>query len=386
MANKDLYAVLGVGKNASADELKKAYRKLTNKYHPDKNPDNKEAAEAKFKEVKNAYDILSDPQKKQIYDRFGYDAAMGQGGPGGGAGGFGGFGGGSFSFDAEDLDLGDVFSSIFGGGGRGQQRQSRSNRGQDLAYELEISLEEAVNGVERTIKVPYVGACKRCNGSGATKDSKVQKCRQCNGAGHIRVSQGFFSLSQTCPACQGRGTTIENPCPDCRGSGKVRSEKNLTVKIPPGVDTGVQIRLAGEGNAGDQGGAPGDLYVEISVRKHPIFQREGNNLACVVPLGFVTAALGGEIEVPTLSGKVLLKIPPETQTGKTFRLTGKGVKAYNSSHAGDMYCTVQVETPVNLSKEQKELLLKFNETLNKDAKRHAPQEASFLDKLKNLFS
>lgn len=379
MANKDLYAVLGVSKSASADELKKAFRKLANKYHPDKNPNNKAEAEAKFKEAKAAYDILSDEQKRAIYDRYGYDAATGQGGAGGfGGGGFGGFSGGEF-------DLGDIFGSIFGNMGGGGGRHSTAAQGQNLTYQLEISLEEAVNGVSREIKIPRLYTCNSCKGSGTTEKSKVHTCKRCNGSGQVRVNQGFFSLAQPCPDCQGSGQTIDHPCEQCHGSGRIRDTRSLKITIPPGVDSGLQLRVRGEGDAGERGAPAGDLYVEIHVRKHPIFQRDGNNLLCAVPIGFVTAALGGEIEVPTLGGKVLLKIPAETQTGKTFRLAGKGVKSYNSNHSGDLYCTVHIETPVNLSKEQKELLQQFDATLHRDSKRHAPQETSFFDKVKNFF-
>lgn len=375
MANKDLYEILGVSKTASEEEIKKAYRKLTNKYHPDKNLDNKEEAEAKFKEVKAAYDILSDSQKRSVYDRYGYDAVTGQGAGGGGfGGGFGGFDGG---FE-------DVFSSIFGGG-RSSRQSQQQNRGRDLSYEFELSLEEAVHGVEREIKLTTAVKCSHCHGSGMKEKSVKKTCHTCGGHGQVRMQQGFFSLAQTCPTCQGSGQIIENPCDECRGHGRVRDTKRLKVTIPAGVDTGDRIRLNGEGEAGERGGVAGDLYIDIVVRKHPIFERDGDDLMCNIPISFTTAALGGELEVPTLGGRVMLSIPAETQTGKTFRLRGKGVKSVRSSSTGDLYCTVTVETPVNLSAEQKALLQQFAATLNEGGKQHAPQEKSFFDKVKQFF-
>ncbi|SUO95438.1 molecular chaperone DnaJ [Suttonella ornithocola] len=374
MAEKDLYAILGVSRSASPDEIKKAYRKLSMKWHPDRNPDNKEEAEKKFKEISKAYEILSDAQKKSTYDRFGFDAASGQGG------GFGGFGGSGASFS--DI-FGDVFGDIFGGG-RGGSSQ-RQNRGRDLAYELDLSLEEATQGKEVQIKIPTQVKCKKCSGTGATEKSKKKTCPTCNGAGQVRMQQGFFSIAQPCPTCQGRGQVIENPCDECHGSGRVKDTRTLNVNIPAGVDTGDRIRLNGEGEAGEMGGPAGDLYVEVRVRKHPIFTREGDHLYCEMPISFVTACLGGEIEVPTLGGKVMLTIPAETQTGKTFRLRGKGVKSVRSYAAGDLYCTVSIETPVNLSKEQKDLLQQFEKTLHAGGQRHAPKESGFLNRVKEFF-
>lgn len=374
MAEKDLYAILGVSRSASADEIKKAYRKLSMKWHPDRNPDNKEEAEAKFKEINKAYEILSDEQKKATYDRFGFDAATGQGG----AGGFGGFGGANFS----DV-FGDMFGDIFGGGRSGSQR--RQTHGRDLGYQLDLSLEEAVNGKEVQIKVATQVKCTKCHGSGAKESSKVKTCSTCNGAGQVRMQQGFFSIAQPCPTCSGRGQVIEDPCDKCYGTGRVKDNKTLTVNIPSGVDTGDRIRLSGEGEAGENGAPSGDLYVEVHVRKHPIFTRDGDDLHCNMPLSFVTACLGGEIEVPTLGGRVMLTIPPETQTGKIFRLKGKGVKSVRSNRVGDLFCTVNIETPVNLSKEQKELLKQFDESVNVGGERHAPKAASFIDKVKDFF-
>ncbi|WP_298643589.1 molecular chaperone DnaJ [uncultured Cardiobacterium sp.] len=376
MADKDLYKILGVNKNATQEELKRAYRKLTMELHPDRNPDNREEAERKFKEMKAAYDILSDEQKRAAYDRYGFDAVNGNGGGGGG-----GFGGGFGGFSADVF--GDIFGDIFGGG---RQRQARQEtRGHDLAYELDLSLEEAVNGSEKRIRIPTYVRCKSCDGSGATAKSIKRACPSCNGSGQIRIQQGFFSIAQPCPQCGGKGQIIENPCSDCHGDGRVKQQKTLNVNIPAGVDTGDRIRLAGEGEAGERGAAAGDLYVEIRVRKHPIFTRTGDDLHCEMPISFVTAALGGDLEVPTLGGRVVLNVPPETQTGKRFRLKGKGVKSVRSRAAGDLYCTVTIETPVNLSKKQKDLLAEFGNTLSEGGKTHAPQEKSFLDKVKKFF-
>lgn len=368
--NKDLYKILGVDKTASKDDIKKAFRKLAMKLHPDRNPDDKDAEE-KFKEAKAAYDILSDDDKRATYDRFGYDAARGnaQGGFGGGAGGFG------------DI-FGDVFGDIFGGRQGGGARQ---NRGRDLAYELDLSLEEAVNGTKTTIRIPTYVNCKKCDGSGATEKSTKRTCPTCQGSGQVRRQQGFFSIAQTCPNCKGNGQIIENPCEGCQGSGRVHEHKSLTVNVPAGVDNGDRIRLSGEGEAGEMGAPAGDLFVEIRVRRHPIFTREGDSLHCEMPISFVTACLGGEIEVPTLGGRVKLTIPPETQTGRTFRLRGKGVKSVRSASAGDLYCTVNIETPIKLSKKQKALLEEFGDTIKDGGNRHAPKEKSFLDSVKSFF-
>ena len=377
MAEKDLYNILGVAKTASQDDIKKAFRKLAMKYHPDRNPDNREEAEAKFKEAKAAYDILSDEQKRAHYDRYGYDAVSGNGA----SGGFGGFGAGGFNADV----FGDIFGDIFGGGrNRGGARQQQA-RGHDLAYELDLSLEEAVNGGEKRIRIPTYVRCKNCSGSGATEKSVKRNCPGCGGSGQVRMQQGFFSIAQACPQCGGKGQIIENPCTDCHGDGRVKQQKTLNVNIPAGVDNGDRIRLSGEGEAGERGAAAGDLYVEIRVRKHPIFAREGDNLHCAMPISFVTAALGGDLEVPTLGGRVMLTVPPETQTGKTFRLKGKGVKSVRSRTTGDLYCTVNIETPVNLSKAQKDILADFGKTLNEGGKTHAPKEKGFLDSVKKFF-
>jgi molecular chaperone DnaJ len=375
MSKRDYYEVLGVSKNASEAELKKAYRRAAQKYHPDRNPDDAEA-EHKFKECKEAYEILSNSQKRAAYDQFGHagvDPSMG-----GGYGPAGAGAGASFS----DI-FGDVFGDIFGGGrSAGGQRVYR---GSDLRYNLELSLENAVAGTEVKIRVPTKVACDACNGSGAKKGSAPTTCTTCGGHGQVRMQQGFFSLQQTCPRCHGSGTIISDPCPKCHGQGRVQDHKTLSVKVPAGVDTGDRIRLAGEGEAGESGGPPGDLYVQIQVKQHPIFTREENNLYCEVPISFVTAALGGELEVPTLGGRVNLKIPPETQTGKMFRMRGKGVKPVRGGPTGDLVCRVKVETPVKLNRKQKELLKEFSAAVEGGGSHHSPQASSWVDGVKKFF-
>jgi len=372
MTKRDYYEVLGVSRNASGDDLKKAYRRLAMKHHPDRNPGDAEA-EARFKEAKEAYEVLSDSRKRSAYDQFGHagvDVSGGGGGPGGVGGGF---------RDVFDEVFGDIFGAR-GAGGR------RAYRGADLRYGLELSLEEAVAGTTVDIRVPAAVACEECGGSGAARGSSPETCSTCDGAGQVRMQQGFFSIQQTCPRCRGTGQVISEPCRACRGAGRVRTEKSLSVKVPPGVDTGDRIRLAREGEPGEQGGPPGDLYVEIGVREHPIFSREGNNLFCEVPIGFVTAALGGEREVPTLNGRVTLKVPPETQSGKLFRLRGKGVRSVRGSDVGDLICRVVVETPVKLTRKQKALLREFEESLGSNGARrkHRPQEHSWLDRVRSF--
>ena len=367
MAKRDYYEVLGVQKGADGKEIKTAYRRLAMKYHPDRNPDDK-AAEDKFKEINEAFEVLSDDQKRSMYDQFGHDAV--NGGMGGGAGGT------TFS----DI-FGDVFGDIFGGQGGGR---SRSSRGADLRYTLELDLESAVRGTTVEIKVPTMVDCGECGGSGARKGTEATSCTTCGGVGQVRMQQGFFSVQQTCPRCYGSGKMIANPCPKCRGHGRVEERKTLSVKVPPGVDQGDRIRLAGEGEVGERGGPAGDLYVQIAVREHPIFERDGQNLYCEVPIGFTEAALGGELEVPTLEGRVKLKIPAETQTGKLFRLRGKGVAPVRGGAKGDLLCRVTLETPVNLSRKQKELLEEFQNSL-KDAQRHAPKSTSWFEGVKNFF-
>lgn len=371
MANKrDYYEILGVAKNATDAELKKAYRRLAMKYHPDRNPDDKNAEEH-FKEAKEAYDVLSDERKRSAYDQFGHagvDQSFGGGPQAGGAAGFG-----------------DIFESVFGdifGGGRGGGE--RVFRGADLRFDLELSLEEAVNGTTTKIRVPRLVNCEICQGSGAKKGSSPVTCPTCDGVGQVRMQQGFFSIQQTCPQCRGTGKIIKDPCSNCHGNGRVRDVKTISVKVPPGVDTGDRIRLSGEGEAGERGGPPGDLYVHVIVREHSIFKREGTNLHCDVPISFTMAALGGEIEVPTLDGKVNLKIPEETQSGKLFRLKGKGVRSVRTTARGDLICRVIVETPVKLNKQQKELLQELEKSMQGDRK-HSPKAKSWLDGVKQFF-
>jgi molecular chaperone DnaJ len=372
MAKRDFYEVLGVAKNASDAELKKAYRRLAMKFHPDRNPGDTEA-ESRFKEAKEAYEILTDAQKRAAYDQFGHagvDPAAG-----GGPGGFGGGGGASFS----DI-FGDVFGDIFGGRGG-----SQSYRGSDLRYNLDLSLEEAVFGTSVKIRVPTLEQCDTCHGSGAKPGTTPQSCSTCGGRGQVRMQQGLFSIQQTCPRCHGRGSVIADPCGSCQGQGRVERSKTLSVKVPPGVDTGDRIRLAGEGEAGEAGGPTGDLYVQIRVKPHAIFNREDSDLFCEVPIGFATAALGGELEVPTLDGKLSLKIPAETQTGKVFRLRGKGVRPVRGGSAGDLLCRVVVETPVALTREQKDLLEELAASMDEGGRRHSPKHRSWLDGVKQFF-
>ncbi|WP_027158056.1 molecular chaperone DnaJ [Methylobacter luteus] len=370
MAKEDFYKLLGVERNASDAEIKKSYRRLAMKYHPDRNKDNQAEAETKFKQIKEAYEVLSDPKKRSAYDQFGHagvDQSMG---------GRGGFGAESFS----DI-FGDVFGDIFGGG----RARGSVQRGADLRYNLELTLEEAVAGTEAKIRVPVLVVCGECNGSGAKKGSSPVICSTCHGHGQVRMQQGFFSVQQTCPTCRGTGKQIKDPCGKCYGQGRVQETKTLSVKVPAGVDTGDRIRLAGEGEAGERGGPAGDLYVQIQVKDHEIFTRDGANLYCEVPISFATACLGGEIEVPTLDGKVMLKIPAETQTGKLFRLRGKGVKPVRGGAVGDLLCRVQIETPVHLTKEQKELIQQLGDSLSGGGKHHSPQEHSWTDGVKSFF-
>lgn len=373
MSKRDYYEVLGVQKNASEADLKKAYRRLAMKYHPDRNPDDAEA-EAKFKEAKEAHEVLSDSQKRAAYDQFGHAGVSGQGGFGGGQGGFGG---GGFS----DI-FGDVFGDIFGQGrGGGGQRVYR---GADLRYNLDLDLEEAIKGTTVKIRVPTYVGCKSCDGTGAKKGTSPTVCSTCGGHGQVHMQQGFMTLQQTCPNCRGTGKTISDPCPSCHGQGRVQEQKTLSVKIPAGVDTGDRIRLSGEGEAGENGGPAGDLYVQVNVRPHPIFVRDGSNLHCEVPISFVTACLGGELEVPTLDGRVNLKVPAETQTGKMFRLRGKGVKSVRGGAVGDLLCKVVLETPVNLTSEQKDILRSFDDSLD-SAQDHSPKAKSWFDGVKKFF-
>ncbi|MGB5492475.1 MAG: molecular chaperone DnaJ [Woeseiaceae bacterium] len=371
MAKRDYYEVLGLSKSATADEIKKAYRRLAMKHHPDRNKDD-DGSEARFKEAKEAYEVLKDDEKRAAYDRFGHDGVRGA------AGGAGGFGAEGFG----DI-FGDVFGDIFGGGRRGAGPQVF--RGADLGYELRLDLEKAVAGDNVTIDVPTQVSCETCNGSGAKKGSEPVQCSTCGGVGQVRMQQGFFSIQQTCPACKGAGTTISDPCQDCHGRGRIRKTRTLAVKVPAGVDDGDRIRLSGEGEAGRNGGPPGDLYVEIRVNPHKIFERDGSNLSCEVPVSIAAATLGGEVELPTLDGNVALKIPSGTQSGKVFRLRGKGVRTVRDARVGDLFAQVAVETPVNLTAEQRELLEKFDDSLQSGGEKHSPRAGGWLDTVKRFF-
>ena len=372
MATKeDFYKLLNVDRNASDAEIKKSYRSLAMKFHPDRNADNPEAAEVKFKQIKEAYEILSDSKKRSAYDQFGHagvDPSMG-GRPGGGAEGF------------SDI-FGDVFGDIFGGG-----RQQRSNvqRGSDLRYNMELTLEEAVAGTEKEIRIPVLVSCGECSGSGAKKGSTPVICTTCHGHGQVRMQQGFFSVQQACPTCRGTGKQIKDPCGSCHGQGRLQKNKTLSAKIPACVDTGDRIRLSGEGEAGERGAPSGDLYIEVRVKEHDIFTRDGANLYCEVPISFTTACLGGTIQVPTLDGEVKLTIPPETQTGKSFRLRSKGVKQVRGGAVGNLECKVRIETPVQLTKEQKAMIEQLAESLLSGGKHHSPQEHSWVNGVKNFF-
>ena len=377
MSKRDYYEVLGVSKDATEREIKKAYKRLAMKYHPDRTEGDK-ALEVKFKEVKEAYEILSDAGNRGKYDQYGH-AAFEQGH------GQGGFHGGGADFG--DV-FGDVFGDIFGGAGGGGGRrggQQRQQRGADLRYNLEMTLEDAVRGKELEIKVPTWVSCEPCNGSGAKKGSKPKTCTTCHGSGQVQMRQGFFAVQQTCPTCRGQGQIISDPCHSCHGQGRVEKTKTLSVKVPAGVDTGDRIRLSGEGEAGLNGAPAGDLFVQVNVKEHAIFDRDGNNLYCEVPIGFSVAALGGEIEVPTLDGRAKLKIPAETQTGKMFRMRGKGVKSVRSTSVGDLMCRVIIETPINLTDTQKELLREFDGSTSDKTSHHRPKERGFLDGVKKFF-
>jgi len=368
MAKRDYYEVLGVNRDASDEELKKSYRRLAMKHHPDRNPDNPKAEEA-FKEAKEAYEVLTDPNKRAAYDQYGHagvDPSTGAAG-----GGFSGFA------DA----FGDIFGDIFGGG------RGRSNvyRGADLRYNLEITLEEAARGTETKIRIPALEECETCHGTGAKPGTQPVSCPTCGGHGQVRMQQGFFSIQQTCPKCHGSGKVVPTPCATCHGAGRVKKHKTLAVKIPAGVDEGDRIRLSGEGEAGVNGGPPGDLYVVIHIRQHPVFTRDHNDLHCEMPISITTAALGGEIEIPTLDGSAKIKIPPETQTGRIFRLRSKGIKGVRSAQHGDLLCHVVVETPVNLTARQKELLEELEAISASHEGRHNPRAKSWMDKVKEFF-
>ncbi|ATA53816.1 MULTISPECIES: molecular chaperone DnaJ [Variovorax] len=379
MATKrDYYETLGVPKNANEDEIKKAYRKLAMKHHPDRNHgDTSKDAEAKFKEVKEAYEMLSDGQKRAAYDQYGHagvDPNM-RGGPG--AEGFGGF--------AEAF--GDIFGDVFGGGGRGRTSSGRQVfRGSDLSYAMEVTLEEAAEGKDAQIRIPSWDDCGTCHGSGAKPGTKPITCTTCHGAGAVQMRQGFFSVQQTCPTCHGSGKIVPDPCTVCHGQGKIKNNKTLEVKIPAGIDDGMRIRSTGNGEPGTNGGPPGDLYIEIRLKKHDLFERDGDDLHCVVPVSVTTAALGGEINVPTLKGAAAIDIPDGTQSGKQFRLRGKGIKGVRSSYPGDLYCHVRVETPVKLTEHQRKLLKELDESLKKGGEKHSPTDKGWFDKAKEFFS
>ena len=375
MSKRDYYTVLGVNRDAPEDEIKKAYRKLAMKHHPDRNPDDK-GAEAKFKEAKEAYEILSDARKRAAYDQFGHAGVDPSAGFAGGRGpeGFGGFA------DA----FGDIFGEIFGQQGRGGGRGG-VYRGADLRYNLELSLEDAARGAEVKIRIPALEKCETCHGTGAKPGTEPKQCGACHGRGEVRVSQGFFSIQQTCPTCHGTGKVIPDPCGTCHGAGRVKKHKTLSVKIPPGVDQDDRIRLTGEGEAGVNGGPPGDLYVVVNLKPHAVFQREGADLHCEMPISFATAALGGELEIPTLDGHATIQIPPETQSGQVFRLRNKGIRPVRASAAGDLYCHVVIETPVKLTARQKELLREFEAINQEDPGKHSPKAKGWFEKVKEFF-
>ncbi len=376
MAKRDYYEILGVAKNASEEDIKKAYRKLAMKHHPDRNQgDASKAAEEKFKEAKEAYEMLSDAQKRAAYDQYGHAGVD----PNRGASGAEGYGGFAEAF-------GDIFGDMFGqqrgraGGGR------QVYRGSDLSYAMEITLEEAARGKDAQIRIPSWDNCDTCKGTGAKPGTQVKTCSICSGSGSVQMRQGFFSVQQTCPTCRGTGKVIPEPCAACRGQGKIKRQKTLEVKIPAGIDGGMRIRSAGNGEPGTNGGPPGDLYIEIRLRKHDIFERDGDDIHCSVPISMVTAALGGEIDVPTLSGKAAIDIPEGTQTGKQFRLRGKGIKGVRASYPGDLYCHITVETPVKLSEHQRRLLKELDESFKKGGSKHSPSGDTWTDRLKSFFS
>ena len=371
MSKQDYYQTLGIAKNSSDADIKKAYRKLAMKYHPDRNPGNA-ASEEKFKDAKEAYEVLSDSQKRNAYDQFGHAGVNSQGGMGGG------FNPG----DSINDIFGDMFGDIFG-----SRRGARSNsqRGSDLRYELTLDLEQAVFGDNINIKIPSLTSCNSCKGTGAKPGTSATTCNRCEGRGAVRVQQGFFTLQQTCPECRGTGQTIQSPCLDCNGSGRVSRNRTISLKIPPGVDDNDRIRLSKEGEAGLNGGPSGDLYVDINIREHSIFTREGKNLFCTVPISYSSAVLGGVVQVPTINGAVNLTIPAETQSGKLFRLKAKGIRSHRDRITGDLICKVQVETPINLNSKQKDLLKEFEDSIKKSNKNHRPQKSNWKDSVKKFF-
>ena len=376
MAKRDFYEILGVPKNASDEDIKKAYRKMAMKHHPDRNQgDDAKKSEEKFKEAKEAYEMLSDAQKRAAYDQHGHagvDPSMGGGRPG--QEGFGGFAGA----------FGDIFGDIFGGARRGAGGQE-VYRGNDLSYAMEISLEEAAAGKDTQIRIPSWEGCETCKGSGAKPGTSAKTCTTCNGSGNVHMRQGFFSIQQVCSQCRGSGKIIPEPCMTCSGAGKIKKQKTLEVKIPAGISEGMRIRSTGNGEPGSNGGPSGDLYIEIRVRQHEIFERDGDDLHCTVPVGLTTAALGGAIEVPTLGSKAEIELPEGTQHGKTFRLRGKGIKGLRSSYPGDLYCHVSVETPVKLSEHQRKLLKELDDSFRKSGDKHSPNAKGWTDRVKDLF-
>lgn len=376
MATKrDFYEILGVPKNASDEEIKKSYRKLAMKYHPDRNQGDA-SAEVKFKEAKEAYEMLSDAEKRAAYDQYGHAGVDPNMRGAAGAGGFGGFG----------ESFGDIFGDIFGQARRQQGGGRQVFRGNDLSYAMDITLEEAAAGKKSEIRIPSYDECDTCHGSGAKPGTSAKTCGTCQGQGVVQMRQGFFSVQQTCPHCRGSGKIITDPCAPCHGQGKVKRQKTLEISIPAGIDDGMRIRSSGNGEPGTNGGPPGDLYIEIRLQKHEVFQRDGDDLHCAVPISFTTAALGGEVIVPTLNGEAAIDLPEGTQTGKQFRLRGKGIKGVRASFPGDLYCHITVETPVKLSEHQRKLLKEFDESLKKGGAKHSPTESGWADKLKNLFS
>jgi molecular chaperone DnaJ len=380
MAKRDYYEILGVAKNASEEDIKKSYRKLAMKHHPDRNPDDK-GAEEKFKEAKEAYEMLSDAQKRAAYDRFGHAGVDPN------AAGGGGFGGGGAGFNGGFAEaFGDIFGDIFGSAAGARGGRGNAFRGADLRYNMEISLEQAAGGFSTDIRVPAWESCEVCSGTGAKPGTKPKTCTTCGGSGAVRMAQGFFSIQQTCPSCHGSGRIIAEPCVKCHGDGRIKHNKVLEVSIPAGIDEGQRIRLSGKGEPGVNGGPPGDLYVEIRVTPHEVFQRDGDDLHCEVPISMATAVLGGDIEVGTLKEKVSISIPEGTQSGKTFRLRAKGIKGVRSSYPGDLYCHVRVETPVRLTDKQKKLLRDFDQSVREGGAKHSPQAKSFMDKMKGFFS
>jgi molecular chaperone DnaJ len=379
MAKRDFYEVLGVPKNASDEEVKKAYRKLAMKHHPDRNQgDAAKAAEERFKEVKEAYEMLSDPQKKAAYDQYGH-AGVDPNMRGSGAGGPEGFEGFSGAF-------GDIFGDIFGGQRGGQRGGRQVFRGADLSYAMEIDLEEAAGGKESQIRIPSWDNCDICKGTGAKPGTSVKTCSTCHGQGVVQMRQGFFSVQQNCPTCHGTGKIVPEPCIACAGQGKIKKQRTLEIKIPAGIDDGQRIRSSGNGEPGQNGGPSGDLYIEIRLRKHDIFEREGDDLHCHVPVPMTTASIGGEIDVPTLQGKATIDLPEGTQSGKTFRLRGKGIKGVRSSYPGDLYCHVAVETPVKLTEHQRKLLKELDESFKKGGNKHSPNDQGWFEKAKSFFS